>query len=81
MEDKKNRFNKWLLWFGSISAIIGVYILVSNLGENSSYSRYLPYGLLLLCPLSHLFMMNMHKGSHDHNQNEDKDQENSKSCH
>lgn len=82
MEDKKqNRFSKWVLWFGGISAIIGVFILVSNLGENNSYSRYLPYGLLLLCPLSHLFMMNMHKGSHDHHQNDDKGKEDSKSCH
>ena len=80
MEEKKQkRFSKWLFWFGGITAIIGVFILVSNIGDNSGYSRYLPYGLLLLCPLSHLFMMNMHKGSHDHNENEDK--ENSKSCH
>lgn len=79
MEDKKqNRFNKWLLWFGGISAIIGVFILVSNIGDNS-YSRYLPYGLLLLCPLSHLFMMNMHKGSHDHSKNENTEKD--KNCH
>lgn len=80
MEDKKrNRLGSWILWFGCIFAIIGVFILVSNIRENGGYSRYLPYGLLLLCPLSHLFMMNMHKSSHDHN--EDKEKENSKSCH
>lgn len=80
MEEKKqNRFSRWALWFGCISAIIGVFILVSNIGDNNSYSRYLPYGLLLLCPLSHLFMMNMHKSSH--NQSKSEDIENNKSCH
>lgn len=80
MEENRNKkFGKWLLWIGTLSAVIAVFILVSNIGENNSYGKYLPYGLLLLCPLSHLFMMNMHKGSHDHSKNEDN--EKNKSCH
>jgi len=38
--------------------------------------RYLPYGLLLLCPLSHLFLMGMH--GHNHSKSEEKKD---KSCH
>ena len=69
-------FRKWVLWFGIVSAIIGVFILVSSIGSNINIDRNLPYGLLLLCPLSHLFMMGMH--GHKHSQTEDQKE---KSCH
>jgi len=75
MEEKRN-YGRWILWFGTSTAIIAVFILVSNMGGNNSIEKYLPYGLLLLCPLSHLFMMNMH----NHKQSHTKDNED-KSCH
>lgn len=69
-------FRKWVLWFGIVSAIIGVFILVSSIGSNVNIDRYLPYGLLLLCPLSHLFMMGMHGNKHSQTEVQKE-----KSCH
>jgi len=76
MFNKQHGYRKWLVWFGIISAIIGVFILVSSIGTNTNIDRYLPYGLLLLCPLSHLLMM----GMHGHNELKTEDQKD-KSCH
>ncbi len=69
---------KWIVWFGILTAIIAVFMLVSNRGNIGEYSRYIPYGLFLVCPIAHLFMMNMHKGTHNQEKDETKDKP---SCH
>lgn len=75
---KLNKYSRWIVWFGIMVAILGVFILVSILGDEYGYYRYLPYGLLLLCPLTHFVMMKMHDNEQISNQrNEEKDD----ACH
>ena len=53
---------KWLLWAAcGLMVLVGGYVLWSK-----GYQNILGYGMLLLCPLMHLFM----HGGHDQNQSQ-----------
>lgn len=56
---------KWLMWGGcGLMVAAGGYLLWSN-----GYQNILGYGLLLLCPLMHLFM----HGGHNHGEHREQD--------
>lgn len=52
-----------LLWIGVILAVVLGFFLFAE--HRAHLFGFLPYALLLLCPLMHLFMHGGH-GGHDH---------------
>lgn len=58
---------KWMMWVGcGAMVLVGGYLLWAR-----GYQNILSYGMLLLCPLMHLFMMRGHDhsghgGQHGH---------------
>ena len=57
-EDMKNVLTMWQVWAG-IAAVLLVVLLV----RGANIAAFLPFGLLLICPL---MMMFMHGGHDDH---------------
>ena len=51
----------WLIW----PALAGIVVLLMS--EHRQHALdYLPFLVLLACPLMHLFMHDKHHGGHDH---------------
>jgi len=59
---------RYVLWFFWIFAAIGVYYLVTEHREH--LIDYLPYALLIACPLMHMFGHGHRHGGHRHESDE-----------
>lgn len=57
-------FQKYKLLFFCVGGIVAVFTILKI--TNIRIETILPYGILLLCPLMHIFMM---KGHGDHTEN------------
>lgn len=73
--DSKDRQLTWPSWLSSRSGIvllaflaIGAFFLVTE--HTAHLFGILPYALLLLCPLLHVFMHGGHGGDHAGHQND-----------
>lgn len=64
-----NKYVSWLFW---IFAAVGAYFLVTEHREH--VIQYLPYVLLMACPLMHIFGHGHGHGGHDHHEHQDKKQ-------
>ena len=62
-----NGWTRWLFW---IFAAVGAYYLMTE--HRSHVLDYLPYVLLLACPLIHLFGHGHGHGGHSHDAKEKK---------
>lgn len=72
MEKNKNsKYKKIFTVLCILAPVTAIIFILLNNYDVLSISKYLPYGLLLLCPLSHLLMMPlMHKFMSKNNDHE-----------
>jgi hypothetical protein len=63
-DHKGNRIFTWIL-IGFL-LVAGYFLVMEHRAHLDGVLYYLPYMLLLACPLMHLFMHHGHSGHHEH---------------
>jgi hypothetical protein len=55
---------KWVLIFIAFAAVTPYFLIAEQRAQLSGYLNYLPWLLLLACPLLHVFMHGGHRHGH-----------------
>lgn len=84
-EHSGHKMPKWLMILCIAAPILGLVAWALVPSSGASLTRFLPYALFLLCPLSHFLMMPLMHRSRDHHHGDEQESENSSkdkpSCH